>query len=88
VLQFYPENKDQLEMISNAAIKCGFSGGIVIDYPNSSLAKKYYLAVSTEHQGKIGIVMLTGKDDEEENLEIRESDDEETREFKKSQMLL
>lgn len=72
-------------MISNAAIKCGFSGGIIVDYPNSSLAKKYYLAISTEHQGKIGIEMLKGKEDE---YTIREDDDEMTREVKKSQMLV
>jgi 18S rRNA (guanine1575-N7)-methyltransferase len=30
-------------MITNAAMKNGFTGGMIIDYPNSKKAKKYYL---------------------------------------------
>lgn len=30
-------------MITKAAMKAGFSGGLVVDYPNSSKAKKLYL---------------------------------------------
>ena len=45
VFQFYPENDTQLRMINNAAMKSGFSGGLVIDYPNSRSAKKYYLCL-------------------------------------------
>jgi len=67
--QFYPANKEQLEMISNAAIKCGFSGGCVVDYPNSSLAKKYYLVLSTAHQGKMEIKMVDGLQEEESDEE-------------------
>lgn len=48
VLQFYPENAEQAMLISHAASKVGFTGGIVIDYPNSSKAKKYYLCLSFE----------------------------------------
>lgn len=44
-LQFYPENSKQLEMITSAAIKCGFGGGLVVDYPHSSKAKKHYLVI-------------------------------------------
>merc|ERR1711935_717240 len=58
--QFYPSGKEQVELISNAAMKSGFSGGIVVDYPNSSLAKKYYLVLSTAHQGKMEIKMVDG----------------------------
>jgi len=32
-------------MITSAAMKSGFSGGLVIDYPNSTKAKKYYLVI-------------------------------------------
>lgn len=53
-------------MISNAAIKSGFSGGLVVDYPNSALAKKYYLVLTTEHQGKLEIKQVTGKDDNDD----------------------
>merc|ERR1719500_894575 len=45
VLQFYPENPRQLEMITSAAMRCGFGGGIVIDYPHSTKAKKHYLVI-------------------------------------------
>ncbi|CDW59412.1 Williams Beuren syndrome chromosome region 22 [Trichuris trichiura] len=32
-LQFYPENALQVDVITRQAMKAGFSGGIVIDYP-------------------------------------------------------
>lgn len=41
--QFYPSNPQQVEMITNAAMKNGFTGGMIVDYPNSKKAKKYYL---------------------------------------------
>jgi len=31
----------QLELITAQAMKAGFTGGLVVDYPNSSKAKKY-----------------------------------------------
>lgn len=40
VFQFYPENAKQTEMITRAAMKAGFSGGVVVDYPNSTRARK------------------------------------------------
>jgi 18S rRNA (guanine1575-N7)-methyltransferase len=46
VLQFYPENSDQLEMITSAATLSGFSGGIVVDFPHSAKAKKYFLVLN------------------------------------------
>jgi 18S rRNA (guanine1575-N7)-methyltransferase len=30
-------------MITNAALENGFTGGLVVDYPHSTKAKKYYL---------------------------------------------
>ena len=44
-LQFYPESPEQIELITSTAMKCGFSGGLVVDYPNSAKAKKYYLCL-------------------------------------------
>mmetsp|Transcript_25753 Transcript_25753/g.39615 ORF Transcript_25753/g.39615 Transcript_25753/m.39615 type:complete len:274 (-) Transcript_25753:1-822(-) len=41
--QFYPSNPEQVEMITNSAMKNGFTGGMIVDYPNSKKAKKYYL---------------------------------------------
>ena len=43
VFQFYPESAEQLEMITTAAMKSGFTGGLIVDYPNSTKAKKHYL---------------------------------------------
>ena len=49
MFQFYPETPDQMELITTFAMKAGFHGGIVVDYPNSTKAKKYvslhYMAV-------------------------------------------
>lgn len=45
VLQLYPETPDQMELIMYQATRAGFSGGVVVDYPNSAKAKKYYLCL-------------------------------------------
>ncbi|KAL8273220.1 hypothetical protein Esti_002836 [Eimeria stiedai] len=44
-LQFYPDNAEQLESLTSAALRCGFEGGLVVDYPNSTKAKKYFLCL-------------------------------------------
>lgn len=41
--QFYPDNPEQIDMITKAALESGFTGGVVVDFPHSSKAKKYYL---------------------------------------------
>jgi len=45
VIQLYPETPEQMEMITNAAMASGFTGGVVVDYPNSAKAKKFYLVL-------------------------------------------
>jgi 18S rRNA (guanine1575-N7)-methyltransferase len=45
VLQFYPETPQQMELITQSAMKVGFSGGLVVDFPHSTKAKKYYLCL-------------------------------------------
>ncbi|GLH03798.1 Probable 18S rRNA (guanine-N(7))-methyltransferase [Gryllus bimaculatus] len=47
VLQFYPENSEQAELITAQAMKAGFFGGMVVDYPNSTRAKKFFLVLMT-----------------------------------------
>ena len=42
-MQFYPQNPEQVEMITSAAMRNGFTGGVIVDYPNSRKAKKYFL---------------------------------------------
>lgn len=44
-MQIYPENVSQTTMLSEEAMKVGFSGGVVVDYPHSTRAKKYYLCL-------------------------------------------
>lgn len=45
VFQFYPQDDDQVKMIMTSATKAGFGGGLVVDYPNSKKAKKFYLVL-------------------------------------------
>jgi len=45
VLQIYPENVEQAQMLTSAAMKVGFTGGLVVDYPHSTRAKKYFLCL-------------------------------------------
>lgn len=47
MFQFYPENSEQIELITSQAMKAGFFGGLVVDYPNSTKAKKYFLVLMT-----------------------------------------
>lgn len=46
VFQFYPENASQLDLINQQALKAGFMGGVVIDNPESTKAKKFFLVLS------------------------------------------
>lgn len=45
VFQLYPENSAQLELITQQSMKAGFTGGLVVDYPNSTKAKKMFLCL-------------------------------------------
>lgn len=47
VFQFYPENPAQLNLISSTALRCGFNGGVLVDFPHSSKARKYFLVIYT-----------------------------------------
>ncbi|KAL5999230.1 hypothetical protein ACLOJK_040680 [Asimina triloba] len=46
VLQLYPENEAQLALITTSAMRSGFGGGAVVDYPHSTRAKKYFLVLT------------------------------------------
>lgn len=45
VFQLYPDHPSQLDLILGCATKAGFSGGLVVDYPHSARARKYYLCL-------------------------------------------
>ena len=45
VLQVYPKDAQQSEMLTRAAMEAGFTGGLVVDYPNSTKARKSFLVL-------------------------------------------
>ncbi|CAI4230328.1 unnamed protein product [Auanema sp. JU1783] len=47
VFQFYPENEKQTDLIMSQATKAGFHGGLVVDFPESTRARKVYLVLMT-----------------------------------------
>ena len=51
--QFYPSSPQQVEMITNAAMKNGFTGGLIVDFPNSKKAKKYFLFLMAGYSEEI-----------------------------------
>jgi 18S rRNA (guanine1575-N7)-methyltransferase len=53
ILQFYPESPEQAVLVMQCASKVGFAGGLVVDYPNSAKAKKYYLCLSFERSYQV-----------------------------------
>lgn len=62
VFQFYPENAEQIEMITSQAMRAGFYGGVVVDFPNSSKAKKYYLCLMTGGNQQLPAALGTEED--------------------------
>jgi len=65
-LQFYPETPGQVEMITAAALRCGFGGGLVVDYPHSTKAKKHFLVIYAGFTGDVPQVIPQGLQDEVE----------------------
>jgi len=56
-------------MITSAAMKAGFRGGLVIDNPNSTKTKKLYLVLTAGSEGDLGMVSTKEKIAEEEKEE-------------------
>lgn len=72
VLQIYPENAAQAEMLVTAAMKVGFSGGLVVDFPHSTRAKKYFLVLMVGQSMSVPQARgLDGEESEEEEEEVR-----------------
>ncbi|CAL1293912.1 unnamed protein product [Larinioides sclopetarius] len=59
VFQFYPENATQIELVTTQAMRAGFGGGLVVDYPNSTKAKKYFLVLLTGGPQKLPAALGT-----------------------------
>ncbi|KXZ47612.1 hypothetical protein GPECTOR_34g771 [Gonium pectorale] len=75
VLQIYPENPQQAEMLVAAAMRVGFSGGLVVDYPHSTRARKYFLVLMVG-SSTVGVPQAKGLDgsepeDEEEAAQVK-----------------
>lgn len=51
--QFYPSSPEQVEMITSIAMKNGFTGGLIVDFPNSKKAKKYFLFLMAGYSEEI-----------------------------------
>jgi 18S rRNA (guanine1575-N7)-methyltransferase len=74
VFQFYPENADQIAIITGTAMQAGFTGGLVVDFPNSSKRKKYFLCLFAG-SGSVDFELPQGLSDE---MSIIGGEDEET----------
>merc|ERR1712093_766301 len=63
----------QVEMITSAALRCGFGGGLVVDYPHSTKAKKHFLVIYAGFSGDMPQVIPEGLQEEldEHNETIR-----------------
>lgn len=52
-----------LQMVTAAAMRAGFSGGLVVDFPNSSKAKKFYLVLMVGQPSEpVQLQGLTGEE--------------------------
>uniref|UniRef100_A0A5B7B749 18S rRNA (Guanine-N(7))-methyltransferase n=1 Tax=Davidia involucrata TaxID=16924 RepID=A0A5B7B749_DAVIN len=71
VFQVYPENLAQRELILGFAMRAGFAGGVVVDYPHSTKSRKEYL-VLTCGPPSLSTATPKGKGEDEESC----SDDE------------
>ncbi|KAG6814522.1 hypothetical protein H0H92_000048 [Tricholoma furcatifolium] len=71
VFQFYPSSDDQIQMITSAAQKAGFGGGIVVDYPNSKKAKKVFLCLFIGGGGGQQQMPKALEGEEEEDSRVR-----------------
>ena len=67
MFQFYPENSAQVELITSQAMKSGFTGGLVVDYPNSTKAKKIFLVLMTGGPQALPAPLGVGVQDEAPN---------------------
>ena len=78
VLQFYPESPAQMDMINNAAMRCGFGGGMVVDYPHSTRARKCYLVIYAGNTpaGYVPPQPILGDEPAEEESEGSEAEEE------------
>ncbi|KAK8282426.1 hypothetical protein V6Z11_D08G026400 [Gossypium hirsutum] len=76
VLQVYPENLAQRELILSYAMRSGFAGGMVVDYPHSTKKRKEYL-VLTCGPPSVSSAVPSGKGEDGESCSDDESSGDE-----------
>ncbi|VDK71741.1 unnamed protein product [Onchocerca ochengi] len=77
VFQFYPETVSQTELITTQATKAGFTGGVVIDFPNSTKAKKVYLVLMVGGMQQLPKALIEEEEmDQISNIERRSGKNE------------
>jgi 18S rRNA (guanine1575-N7)-methyltransferase len=80
ILQFYPETEGQSATVMAEAKRAGFGGGIVVDYPESKKARKYYLCLIAGSTSANTFSTPQGLQEEtKQKLRGRKSDNKETR---------
>ncbi|KAL3926697.1 MAG: hypothetical protein SGBAC_013370 [Bacillariaceae sp.] len=73
VLQFYPETAEQAVLISECATAVGFGGGVVVDYPNSTKAKKHYLVLSCDRTSRKQVQQSMSSVEEQTHVSVSAS---------------
>lgn len=79
-LQFYPQNKEQIDKLTTGATQCGFNGGVVVDFPHSTKARKYYLVIYSGFPGATYTPtppLEVGEDYDEDILGEEQNDEDE-----------
>ncbi|KAI8528743.1 hypothetical protein RHMOL_Rhmol12G0170900 [Rhododendron molle] len=77
VLQVYPESLAQRELILGFAMRAGFAGGVVVDYPHSTKKRKEYLVLTCGPPSLTTVTPKAKGEDEESCSEDESSGDEE-----------
>ncbi|KAL3745905.1 hypothetical protein ACJRO7_014925 [Eucalyptus globulus] len=78
VFQVYPESIAQRELILSSAMRAGFAGGVVVDYPHSSKSRKEYLVLSCGPPS-VSSAVPSGKGEDGESASDDSSGDEDNR---------
>ena len=71
-------------MITNAALKNGFTGGLIVDFPNSRKAKKFFLFLMAGYSDEIqadaekAIMLPKARTDGEDYSDISGDEDDES----------
>lgn len=77
VFQVYPENLAQRELILGYAMRAGFAGGVVVDFPHSTKKRKEYLVLTCGPPSLSSATPKAKGEDEESCSDEESSGDEE-----------